>query len=227
MSTITKVKSSATRRLVTGILAAVPVLALGVVAGMPSAQAATQSLSYTIHKDGDPIGKEIYTINHDGDKTTVNLTADSQVQVLFLNFHYHHQRTETWTGSHLDRMVADTDDDGTKHHVEAQTVADGVKVVADGRDTTLPADALPLTMWTRAVVVEHSVLYSVENDDSPYKVSIRDLGTETVKTGQGAVAAEHYAIAGDVERDLWFGSDGTLVEAAFHRRGFLITIVRD
>ncbi len=201
-------------------------LVLGAAAGMPAAQAATQSFSYTILKDGEPIGKEVYTISHDGDKTMVQATAESAVQVLFIDFHYHHQRTETWTGDHLDRLVADTDDDGTKHHVEAQPAGGGVKVTADGKRTELPPDALPLSMWTRAVV-EHSTLYSVENADSPYKVSISDLGRETVKTGKGDLAAEHYAMAGDVERDLWYAPDGSLVKVAFHRRGFLITIVRD
>jgi hypothetical protein len=41
------------------------------------------------------------------------------------------------------------------------------------------------------------------------------------------MAAERYRIAGDVDRDLWYGSDGKLLKTAFERRGYPIEIVRE
>ena len=187
-----------------------------------SAHAEPKTSTYTILKEGDPIGKETYVIDQDGDKTSLHLTADSKVHIVFLNFTYHHERTENWTGTTLDKLVSTTDDDGTKHHVE---YADG-KLTADGKSIALGADAFPLSMWRKAVV-DHTALFAVENDDGVQKVAFKDVGPETLDIAGQKVACEHYAMTGDVDRDFWYDPDGMLAKVTFRRRGFGIAIVRD
>ena len=190
--------------------------------------AESRTVSYTILKDGDPIGKETYVIDRDGDHTSVALTVDSAVRVLFLDFRYHHTRTESWTGGKLETLSADTDDDGAKHHVEvaADPSGAGFQVTTDGKSVNASADAFPLAQWNKAMV-GHPVLIAVESDDAPYKVVFKDAGPDTLTIGGQKLETEHYTLSGDVERDLWYDNDGVLAKTTFRRRGFGIAIVRD
>lgn len=87
-------------------------LAVTVLWAMPTA-AAPASLAFTVLKDGKPIGEESYTFDDDPDGAlTVEVRTRTDVQVLFLSFHYDHQRTEVWENGVLTRMTAKTDDDG-------------------------------------------------------------------------------------------------------------------
>ena len=191
------------------------------------ALADTRTVTYTILKEGDPIGKETYVIDRDGDHTNVSLTVDSAVHILFLDFKYHHTRTESWNGTALEKLSADTDDDGTKHHVEiAADPAGGFKTTTDGKAVNTGADAFPLAQWDKAMV-NHPVLIPVESDDSPYKVAFKDAGTASIAIAGQTVQTEHYVLSGDVERDLWYDQDGMLAKVTFRRRGFNIAIVRD
>jgi hypothetical protein len=184
---------------------------------------AQKTVSYSILKEGEPIGKEVYEISQDGDQTKVKLAVESKVHILFLDFRYHHNRTESWNGEKLVSLVADTDDDGTKHHVEA--TSDG-KVTSDGKPVPVGDDAFPLAMW-RKTIIGHTTLFAVESDDKPYHVSFKDVGAETLTIGGNKLDCEHYAMTGDVDRDLWYDADGMLAKVSFRRRGFGISIIRD
>src|SRR5579859_267633 len=192
------------------------------------ALAESKTVTYTILKEGDPIGKETYMIDRDGDHTSVALTVDSAVHILFLDFKYHHTRTESWTGAQLEKLSADTDDDGTKHHVEiaAKENGPGFTVNTDGKAVTVPDDAFPVAQWNHAMV-GHPVLISVENDDKPYKAAFKDIGPDSLTIGGEKVATEHFTLSGDLERELWYDTDGVLAKVTFRRRGFGIAIVRD
>ena len=205
-----------------GLAAALALLAL------PGfALAESKTVTYTILKEGDPIGKETYVIDKDGERTSVALTVDSAVHILFLDFKYHHTRTESWNGAALEKASADTDDDGSKHHVEiAANPAGGFTVTTDGKAVATPPDAFPVVQWNKAMV-GHPVLIPVESDDTPYKASFKDAGAASVTIGGQAVQTEHFVLSGDIDRDLWYDTDGVLAKVTFRRRGFNIAIVRD
>lgn len=204
------------------------VLALAALLASGAAMADSKTVTYTILKDGDPIGKETYVLDRDGDHTSVALTVDSVVHIVFLDFRYHHTRTENWTGTQLDKLSADTDDDGTKHHVEiaAKEGGTGFTTTSDGKTVETPADAFPVAQWNRAMV-GHPVLIPVESDDKPYKAAFKDVGPDSLTIGGEKIATEHFSLTGDLERELWYDTDGVLAKVTFHRRGFGIAIVRD
>jgi hypothetical protein len=201
-------------------------LALVGAAALP-ATADTSTVTYSILKEGEKIGSETYQLDRDGEHIAVHLAVESHVRILFLDFNYHHARSESWNGERLERLVADTDDDGTKHHVEA--IPDGkggLSLTSDGKAIALPADTFPLAMWRKAML-GHPTLFALESDDQPYHVSFKDLGSDAVLIGAIKVDCQHVAMTGDVDRDLWYDADGMLAKVTFRRRGFGITILRD
>ena len=206
-------------RLVWLAVALAPVLAV--------AETADSTFTYSILKEGEPIGKETYQFTRDGDQIGVQLTVDSSVHILFLDFRYHHRRTESWSGERLDALIADTDDDGTKHHLEARSDGQGgLTLSSDGKKQPIPAGAFPLSMWRRSLL-GHTTLFAVESDDGFFDVAFKDLGADPLIIGGKRVACEHFAMTGDVDRDLWYDTDVMLAKVTFRRRGFGISIVRD
>lgn len=200
---------------------------VGLMVNTAGAMAApTQTLSYTILMGGDPIGHETVALTVDGAQTTAAVETDTKAKVLFLDFHYHHQRTETWVNGKLQHLVADTDDDGSIHHIETQAAGDVVKAQVDGVAKDYPGDALALTLWSKTAL-DHTNLYDTI-DAKPFKVTYKALGNETVKVGGGRqVTAEHFHMDGDIEKDLWFGPDGYLVKVTFERLGNSIEVIRE
>lgn len=184
-----------------------------------AAQAAEPKIhTYTILMDGNPIGQEQIRVQPQGDSVTVDITASTRVKMLFLNFRYDHERQEVWRGATLDRMTARTDDDGKPHSIDMARKGDGYALTVDGKPGTVAATTLPLTLWTPEVL-KRPTLFSVI-DGQPYKVRVQALGSESVDLGGRKVETQHHRISGDVERDLWFAADGTLVKTQFRRNGY-------
>ncbi len=192
-------------------------------AAVPSTPPA--GLSFTILKDGEPIGHETYAFSRTGDALTVRVHTETRARVLFLDFHFRHDRTETWRGDRVARLSSNTDDDGTLHHVEAIDAGDGPRLTADGESRTLPRGTLPLSLWGEAIL-SRGLLYGIV-DGRSYRVAVQDLGRETLTIADHPQPAEHFRLSGDIERDLWFGNDGLLLQAAFERMGYPIRFVRD
>lgn len=187
--------------------------------------AETVALGYDIRKEGEPIGREqVRIVREDGGRTVVEVTTKTRAKVLFLEFRYDHSRREEWQDGALVRMVADTDDDGTKSHLEAGRADGGWAIAVNGQSSRRDGDLLPLSLWGRAVL-DKKDLFSII-DAKPYRVQVASLGTETVTVDGKAVVAEHFRMTGDVERDLWYGPDGFLLRAAFQRAGYPIEMVR-
>ena len=204
------------------------ILAAGLVAAVPPVAFAADavSLGYDIRKEGESIGKEQVRIARADDGTAVvDVQTKTRAKVLFLEFRYDHRRREEWRDGAMVRMVADTDDDGSKFHLEAERSTSGWGFNVNGQASERPGDLLPLTLWGRSIL-EKSELFSII-DAKPYKVRVEALGSEQVSVGGQMVTAEHFRMSGGVERDLWYGSDGFLLRATFQRSGYPIEIVRE
>lgn len=192
-------------------------------AGDALAAGDTRTLTYRILMGEDPIGTETVSIERQGDRARVTVEASTRVTLLFMTFRYDHRREEIWEAGELRSAKASTDDDGTPHALELHRTGNGLVMTVDGTAGDLPADALPLTLWT-PVVLKHPLLLSVI-DGKRYRVTARTIGRETVEAAGRRTEATHHRIEGDVERDLWYAADGTLLMTRFRRSGYDITYV--
>jgi hypothetical protein len=185
------------------------------------ALAAPAVQAFTVLKDGKPIGEETYTFSDAPDGAmTVDVQTRTDVQVLFLKFHYSHQRTEVWQNGELTRMTAKTDDDGEPHKIALAREDGGYRVEADGAIRQEPGDVLPLTLWTPKVLERDRVLSII--DAEPYAVSVEKPGTETLNGRQ----AVKYEMSGGINRELWYSPEGELLKVQFVKSGYNIEYVR-
>lgn len=195
-------------------------------AGRFAYAAPNDSFAFTIFKDSDPIGHDTYLITDKGDVKTVQVETRTDVKVLFLSYHYHHTRTEVWKGATLESFVSDTDDDGTKHHVEAHQEGGKLAATVDGTQKVLPGNAMPFTLWTHDLASDNTPLFDIA-DMTPLKLQWVDKGKASLSLDGRTMDVHHYQVSGDLHWDLWYGPDGSLLKTAFKRMGYPITFVRE
>ncbi len=203
--------------------AAAVIAALLVVVALlpPTAAEAAETVRFAIYKDGDSIGEEVYTFDQGPDgQLTVDVTARTDVQVLFLKFRYRHQRTEVWRDGVLQSMTATTDDDGTPHSIALAREGNAWRVQADTIQREERGDVLPLTLWTPKVLETSRVLSVI--DAEPWDVTVQNLGPVSL----GGQEATQWRMTGGVTRDLWYSPGGHLLQVQFERQGYKITYVR-
>lgn len=177
-----------------------------------------KSLSYTVFRDGKPIGTHGYEINAIGDETVVKVATDIKVKVLFVTaYQFIHSSEEHWNGEKLVLIKSTTNDDGVDKKLDAvkkgTVIAVNSVIKKDDRISKAPQDVIPASLWNPATVSQSTLLNTV--DGSMMEVKITDLGEEDVPANGGNVKAKHYQITGELTRELWFDQKGDLVRARF------------
>lgn len=191
-------------------------LATGLVLALATAaQAATippnGHLDFDVIRKGKDIGDHSYSFNGSGNAYSVRVTTDIAVKVPLIRttaYRFQHSSVESWSGGKLKAVKSATNDDGTPH--ELSTGGQGV---------------LPASLWNDDILSASKLLNTI--DGKVMNVRIADLGPEQVATARGQVAAHHYRLSGDLNRDLWYDADGNLAHVAFTADdGSTVTYVR-
>lgn len=185
----------------------------------------SEMLNFRVLKDGEPIGYETVEITPTATGQTVTVNTLTDVRVLFLKFHYDHQRTEQWQDGKLISVETTTNDDGTHYTWQASYDEDCYALAGKGVGKRDACDAAwPLTLWHEDVTGKTD-LFSVINAE-PYTVHTQRVGEENVMVESRETPAVHYEMSGDVERHLWYGTDGKLLKTSFKRKGYDIDFIR-
>lgn len=193
---------------------AATVIAATVLAG----QAAAKTLSYTVLRDGQNIGTHSFDINQNGATTEVDIKTDIKVKVLFVTaYKFEHTSKEMWANGQLMSINSTTDDDGTPKALKV--AANGAKLTIDGtvkgQERRQHADApiIPASLWNPEIVKQTQILNTL--DGTIMSVSVEDKGLSEVEAGGAKQQAHHYAITGELTRELWFTPAGDLVQIRF------------
>ncbi|WP_139135034.1 DUF6134 family protein [Magnetovibrio blakemorei] len=182
------------------------------------AHAVTKTLDFTVLRDGKTIGTHSYTISDQGDETLVEVSTDIQVKVLFITaYKFHHTSKELWRGGKLVSLTSTTNDDGTQKALQV-TASPGkldVDSIVHDQDRRQSADinTQPASLWNPTIVHQHKILNTL--DGTMMKINVSDFGTEVVEAAGAQVSAHHYAISGELTRDVWFNDAGDLVRVRF------------
>lgn len=157
------------------------------------------SLSFDVVRKGKDIGDHTYRFSGGKGAFTVQVATDIVVKVPLIRttaYSFKHASVEQWEGGKLQEISSNTNDDGEPHQLK-----------------TAGKGALPASLWNDDIVRSGKLINTI--DGTIMKVRVADLGTETVSTKRGAVAAHHYRISGDLARDLWYDVDGNLAQVSF------------
>ena len=122
--------------------------ALWVLVGATARAGDAETRAFTIFVDGKPAGecRLTYAVGEDGSETRSG-SADVRVKHLLKTYRYHFDGSEVWKGGRLQRLRSTTDDDGKTYSVDAVTGPTGLRVTANGRISSMRAEAWPTTYW--------------------------------------------------------------------------------
>jgi Family of unknown function (DUF6134) len=176
-----------------------------------SKPAAAETMQFTITRNGDPIGTHTIEINRAGPETTVNITTDLAVTVLFITAYRLQQRGgERWVTGHLVALNSTTDNNGTHHKVAVMMKGSDLQLNADGKVSRLDKDIVPSSPWNPEFLRHSTVLDTQDGRLSP--VSVGDQGLEQLAIRTRTISAHHYAIKSRYSEDVWYDQRGRLVQ---------------
>lgn len=181
-------------------------------------------LDYEVFRDGDEVGRQsVETIrgeNHFTVRTRVNIV----VTVLGIPvYRFIHVAEETWQAGRLTRFTSKTDDDGEPRDVVLKLVDDRLRGTYNGRTLDYPATLIPASLWHPDTVRQTVLLDPIRGRDR--QIAVVDKGEETIKIRGQALATHHYAMSGQIIRDIWYGPDGQIVQVRFPAKGSDILVV--
>ncbi|OAN49797.1 hypothetical protein A6A04_18850 [Paramagnetospirillum marisnigri] len=169
-----------------------------------------QTLAFDIRRHDETIGRHVMVISQRPGRVEVTTDVDVKVSIFGLTAYRFTQRgSEIWEHDRLKRLSMVADDDGTKHVIEAEATAGGLRITADGK-TIQHAAIPPATLWHPLPATTTQVLDPA--DGTINTVTVRDLGLESVSVRGQPVQARHWRWVGEYGRDVWYDAGGRLVQ---------------
>jgi hypothetical protein len=191
------------------------------------------SLVFTAHRNGQPIGTHGLAFREEAGRQNITTSIDFAVRMVGIAvYRYQHHCREVWSGGQFMAVVTETNDKREKYAVQVQR--DGANLVVRRRepqsffktstgDEALdqqhwirevhPAGFLPSTHWNIEQTRQQALLNTQTGKIT--RVSVRDLGRETVTTASQSPPATHFAYSGEIEMNQWFDDRSRWVKSTF------------
>ena len=183
-------------------------LIIGTTAG---AATPAETMRFVITRNGEQIGTHAVEISYNGPETTVRITTDLTVKVLFITaYRLQHSATERWVNGQLVAFNSTTDNNGVRHKVRATRSGSGLEVEADGKTSRVDQGILPASLWNAELMGRKSAMDPQDGQIDP--IAVTDDGTEDLNLGAHALKAHHYEIKGRYSQDIWYDERGRLVQ---------------
>jgi uncharacterized protein DUF6134 len=173
-------------------------------------------LEYSVIRDNECIGAETVEFKADHDKYLVKTSADISLKVVFeliTAYRFKHRSEEVWVDGKLVSVTSRTDDNGKRKILDVKREGELLKVSYNGKLRELPGGSIPASFWHPDTPLQTLFLDPVSG--KPRRVSIEDIGVESIKIGSQELEAHHYSITGDIKRELWYAPDGKLLKYSF------------
>jgi len=171
-------------------------------------------LSFTVLRNGDPIGTDVLTFQQRAGHLTVRVKTNIAVKVAFITvYRFRHQSREVWTKGRMTFIESTTDDDGTPHTLHAEAAQGELVVDGDSKRSIAPAQIVPASLWDNDIVTSRTLLNTLNG--TQMTINVRDLGPEKVMVHGRPTTARHFVLTGQLERELWYDDRGVLVQAKF------------
>lgn len=172
-------------------------------------------LDFTVTRNGEPIGSQVYRIDRQGRRITVDIRTNIDFRLLSLPiYRFRHESREIWDGDRLVRLISNTNDNGDPVVLDVRADGRVLRVGGDAVHLEVDGKAVPASLWNPVVVQRERLLDTVKGTVLTTKVEY--LGEEALSVGERQVQARKYRLSGDYSRDLWYDSrDGSLVRVLF------------
>jgi len=174
--------------------------------------------TFTVLRDGTPIGAHRFTFDRDGERLEVEEETDIKVTFALIQvYHYQHERREIWENGRALSITGTTDNNGRKFDIAVRPNGAGYDRTVNGRTQHFDPSRTILAWWKKDILQQRSFFSVME--DKIMDLSFEHVGKETLILGDQRIEVDRYRMTGDEERDLWFDAAGDVAKVAFRSRG--------
>jgi hypothetical protein len=198
---MTDTRSSSTRRqALCGIGSA---MALSLLPAPLVARPAPPDFHFFARRNGERIGHHQVGFIRDGEHLQVDVDIQFDVTFAFIPlYRYRHHNRELWRGNRLIELKSQTDDDGAAHWVRAVARGDRLLVESSAGARDLPADTASTSYWNEAKIRDGRWIDT--QSGRLVRSTVETHPPEPVRADGRSVLAKRYALAGDIDCDLWY-----------------------
>ncbi len=193
---------------------------------MSRAQPVAPPLTFTVLREGVPIGTHRVAFKRESDTLTVDIAIDMVVKITIVPvYRYMHRSRETWRQGVLQTLEARTDDDGTRTEVRARRTTGGLAVEGSGGGFLAPANTEPTSYWHEDMTLQSRLLDT--QNGTLIDVAARQTGTRRATIAGREIDVRTYQLSGDLSSQLGYSMTGEWVDLTFLARGSRIAYRRD
>ncbi len=173
--------------------------------------AASQTYDFKVFLGKDEIGRQRFDISSEGDRTQVRVDAQFTVKFLYITVYtYRHTNVETWEGTCLREIRAETDDNGDSFFVHGIFRNGQLQVQTQAGNWIGEGCIKTFAYWNPEWIKGERLLNSQTGEHQP--VSILAVGEETIPVQGVPTRAIHRRIVTDkFAVDLWYTLSGRWV----------------
>jgi len=161
-------------------------------------------LEFRVMRSGEAIGS--HRLTFEGPAETTEVRVEVEIAVRFgpiVLFRYRHHARERWQGDSLAGFDSETDDDGARLRVTATRTAAGFEVEGSTIGRYLaPSEALAATHWNKRML--RGPMINTQDGRLLRPVIACEGETPVPRSDHLRLEAQHYALSGDADLDLWY-----------------------
>lgn len=173
--------------------------------------AASQTYDFKVFLGKEEIGRQRFDISSEGGRTQVRVDAQFTVKFLYITVYtYRHTNVETWEGTCLREIRAETDDNGDSFFVHGIFLNGQLQVQTQAGNWIGEGCIKTFAYWNPEWIKGERLLNSQTGEHQP--VSILAVGEETIPVQGVPTRAIHRRIVTDkFAVDLWYTLNGRWV----------------
>ncbi len=173
--------------------------------------ASSQIYDFKVLLGKDEIGRQRFDVSSEGDRTQVRVDAQFKVKFLYITVYtYRHTNVETWEGTCLREIHAETDDNGESFFVNGVFQNGRLQVQTQAGNWSSEGCIKTFAYWNPEWIKSERLLNSQNGEHQP--VSVRAVGEDTIlvqgvptRTTHRRIVTEKFAV------DLWYTLSGRWV----------------
>ena len=171
----------------------------------------TRTYDFKVILDGDEIGWQRFDVSSDGTRTQIRVRAEFRVKFLLMTVYtYRHSNVETWEGSCLREITAETNDNGELFFVKSTSHDATLQWQTQNGSRTQERCIRTFAYWNPAWLTGDRLLNSQTGELDP--AEIRAVGEATISVRDVPTRTAHRRIVTDqFTTDLWYSLSGEWV----------------